>query len=225
MRLLHRLRDPGSRLSIAHRMRARRFEHFLSLVESLPRPIRMLDVGGTEDFWERMEFLDSQKAEITILNLSAPPARSANVQTMDGNACDMPMFGNDSFDVVFSNSVIEHVGGIDEQRAMANEIQRIGRRYFVQTPNRSFPIEPHFMFPFFQFLPRRIQVWLLMHFDLSFGGRLETVEAAEATARSVELLSERTFMGLFPGARLYREKVLGLTKSFIAYGGWDEPES
>ncbi|HEB89437.1 MAG TPA: class I SAM-dependent methyltransferase [Deltaproteobacteria bacterium] len=223
MRLLHRLRDPGSRFSIAHRMRSRRFEYFRALVDPLPRPIRMLDVGGTEDFWERMGFLEADEAEITILNLEAPPARSPHVRTLDGNACHMPMFEDDSFDVVFSNSVIEHVGGIEEQRAMANEIRRIGRRYFVQTPNRFFPIEPHFMFPFFQFLPRGLQVWLLMHLDLTFGGRLESVEAAEATAASVELLSERAFMDLFPGADLYREKVLGLTKSFIAHAGWNEP--
>lgn len=202
-------------------MRSRRFQLFEELVEPLPRPFRILDVGGTESFWERMGFLDGGTARVTILNLEAPAARSPHVETVSGDACAMPMFEDGSFDVVFSNSVIEHVGAIDRQRAMAREIQRIGQRYFVQTPNRHFPIEPHFMFPFFQFLPESAQIWLLMNLNLSFGGRSESREAARATARSVTLMDERSFVGCFDGARIWHERFLGLTKSFVAYGGWE----
>lgn len=218
MRILHSLRDPDSRFSVAHRMRTRRFAFFRAWVAELPRPIRILDVGGTEDYWLRMGFVDPTEVELTIVNLDPPAARRPNVRTLAGDACRMPEFADASFDVAFSNSVIEHVGGYDRQRAMASEIQRVGRRYFVQTPSRSFPIEPHFMFPYFQFLPLEAKVWLLMHLSLTFGGKLPTREAAIATARSVELLGERDFTSLFPGAALYREKVAGLTKSFIVHG-------
>ena len=70
-----------------------------------------------------------------------------------GDAVDMPGISDGAFDVVFSNSVIEHVETYENQRRMAAEIRRVGRRYFVQTPNRHFPLEPHFLVPGFQLLP------------------------------------------------------------------------
>jgi 2-polyprenyl-3-methyl-5-hydroxy-6-metoxy-1,4-benzoquinol methylase len=74
----------------------------------------------------------------------------------------MPQFQNDEFDIVFSNSVIEHVGSYEEQNLMASEVRRVGKRYFIQTPNLFFPIEPHFLFPFFQFLPLDYRVTLII---------------------------------------------------------------
>lgn len=220
MGLFHDLRDPDSGRSLAKRMRGRRFAFFRSLVDPLPKPLKILDVGGTQDFWERERYTASETASITVVNLDAPASRHANITTMDGNACDMPQFEAGEFDVVFSNSVIEHVGGIESQRAMAREIQRVGKRYFVQTPNRHFPIEPHYLFPFFQYLPVGIKTWLLMHLALDWGGKVATRERAIEIANSVKLLNARDFSSMFPNARIYEEKVLGLTKSFVAYGGW-----
>ena len=64
------------------------------------------------------------------------------------------------------------------------------------------------------------RAWLLMHLPLSFGGKIPDRERAEAAARGVRLLSGRQFAALFPGARIARERVLGLTKSFTAYAGF-----
>lgn len=220
MGLLHDLRDPESDRSLAKVMRERRFAFFRSLVDPLPKPIRILDVGGTQDFWEAMEYVAPEIASITVVNLKAPESRHKNITTMDASACDMPMFSDAEFDVVFSNSVIEHVGDAPNQRAMANEIQRIGKRYYVQTPNRHFPIEPHYLFPFFQFMPVAIKTWLLMNLSIAWGGKIKDREAAIATANSVILLSGSDFASMFPKAEIYREKVLGLTKSYTAFGGW-----
>lgn len=220
MGLLHDLRDPESNRSLAKRMRGRRFAFFRELIESIPKPMKLLDVGGTQDFWEREQFTSPELASITVVNLEAPASRHANVTTMSGNACDMPEFKDGEFDVVFSNSVIEHVGGLPEQRAMASEIQRVGKRYFVQTPNRYFPIEPHYMFPFFQFLPTGAKAWLLSNFALDWGGKATSPERALQLANSVQLLSLRDFHAMFPGASIYKERVLGLTKSFTAYSGF-----
>ena len=101
---------------------------------------------------------------------------------------------------------------------MAREIQRVGKRYFVQTPNRYFPIEPHYMLPYFQFLPLGIKTWLLMHFALDWGGKVDDRERAIELANSVKLLGLDTFAAMFPGADFYKEKVLRLTKSFVATG-------
>jgi hypothetical protein len=220
MGLLHGLRDPDSGYSIARRLRSRRFAFFLERISDLPRPVSILDVGGTQDFWERMGFVDPGAARITILNLQAPDSRHPNVRTVAGDACRMDAFAEREFDVVFSNSVIEHVGDDSRQEAMANEVRRVGRRYFVQTPNLYFPIEPHFMFPFFQFLPIALRGWLLQNLRLSWGGRIREREAAREAARSVRLLDLSRLRSLFPEARIHRERVLGLTKSFIAFSGW-----
>jgi len=225
MRLIHKLRDPDSSLSIARRMRSKRFDFFLDLIRELPRPLRILDVGGTQGFWVSMNFMESKGIHITILNLQAPVAEYENVTMISGNACDMKEFEDDAFDIVFSNSVIEHVGELPEQEAMAREVQRVGKRYFVQTPSLFFPIEPHYMFPFFQFMPRRAKIWLLMNLKLGWGGKIGDRARAERAADSVKLLSERRFLAMFDNPDVYREKVLGLTKSFIAYGGWSGSES
>lgn len=220
MGFLHDLRDPESDRSLSKIMREKRFAFFRSLVDPLPKPIRILDVGGTQDFWEAMDFVSPDVASITVVNLKAPESRHANITTMDANACDMPMFADGGFDVVFSNSVIEHVGELENQEAMAREVQRVGKRYFVQTPNLHFPIEPHYMFPFFQFMPVGVKTWLLMNFGIAWGGKIKDRDAAVATANSVKLLSGQRFTAMFPDAEIYKEKVLGLTKSFTAFGGW-----
>jgi len=108
---------------------------------------------------------------------------------------------------VFSNSVIEHVPQ-DLQAAFAAEISRVGQRYFVQTPNRNFPIEPHYQFPFFQFLPLRLQRALNRRFTLGWQKKGEWEE--------ITLLSARQLKRLFPDAEIHRERIFGLTKSLMA---------
>jgi hypothetical protein len=119
---------------------------------------------------------------------------------------------------VHSNSTIEHVGDWDEQQRMAREVQRVGRRYFVQTPNRNFPIEPHFLMPFFQFYPAAWQVWLITHYAVGHYPRLENPAAARELLAHTRMLSESQFRRLFAGAKIYREKYYGLVKSFVAIG-------
>jgi hypothetical protein len=103
---------------------------------------------------------------------------------------------------------------------MAREVKRVGMRYFVQTPNKYFPIEPHFLFPCFQFLPVPVRTWLLQHFHLGWRGRVADPQAARASVNSVRLLTRAELTDLFPEASLFEEKLLGLTKSFVVYAGW-----
>lgn len=222
MSLLQKLSDPRRPGSIARRLREKRFAFFASLLEGVARPIRLLDIGGTESFWETMGFLADRDIEITLCNLAAlPPPRHPGVRLVRADGCDLRMFADGEYDVVFSNSVIEHVGDLSRCRAMAGEVQRVGRRYFVQTPNRHFPIDPHFPFPLFQFLPVPVRALLLRWLPLAWVGRIRDPANARQIATSVNLLTERDVRALFPGCQLYREKFLGMTKSFIAYSGWE----
>jgi hypothetical protein len=207
--------------SLATRMRRRRFEFFLSLLDLIDRPVSVLDVGGTQNFWEVMGLRSLGDLRITLLNLETQPVSSSNFESVAGDARDLSRYGDASFDVVFSNSVIEHLGpSFADQQLMANEIRRVGKRYFVQTPNRHFPIEPHFLTPGFQFLPVSARVWAVTHFDVGWYKAFADRDAARREVESISLLTQRQFQRLFPGALIYKERFLGLTKSFVAYGGW-----
>ncbi len=201
--------------SLANRFRRRRFELFKELVAPLPRPVRVLDVGGTENFWRQMNAADADWLEIVLVNVSSQPATAANVEAVVGDGRDLSPFSDGSFDVVFSNSVIEHVGGWEDQRSMADEMRRVGRLLFVQTPNRFFPIEPHFLFPGFQFLPVRARIALVRRFPLGYHDALPDPEDARRAVEEIRLLTASELRQLFPGARIHRERALGLTKSFV----------
>lgn len=207
--------------SPASSFRQRRIGFFRSLLDRLEPPIRILDVGGTGTFWETLGLADLPGIQVTTLNLVLDPCSHPNVKGVVGDARDMSRFPDKSFDVVFSNSLIEHVGGIEDQRKVAQEIVRVGRAYFVQTPNRNFPVEPHFMFPFFQHLPVSTRVFLVTRLGLGWE-RITDPDVARAEVESIRLLDRKTLESLFPGAQIWCEKFCGLTKSMVAYAGFPE---
>ncbi|MEI9814157.1 MAG: class I SAM-dependent methyltransferase [Acidobacteriota bacterium] len=151
------------------------------------------------------------------MNLSHSATSVPNVRSVCADARDLSKFGDKSFDLGFSNSLLEHVGAFEDQRRTASEIRRVCRGYFVQTPNFYFPIEPHFLFfPGWQFLPTGVRTDLLKRRGFGWMPRAEDESAARATVESIRLLRSRDMRTLFPDAELVREKVAGLTKSFIA---------
>lgn len=215
---LRRLFDHRREDSWVHRFRLKRFAFIRSLLESVPRPMRIIDVGGTPVFWERMGMAGNDDVHITLVNLRESPVQHSNLKSVIGDGRDLGEFGENEFDVAFSNSVIEHVGDFSNQRRMANEIQRVARHYVVQTPNRYFPIEPHFLCPFFQFLPFWLRVRLAEQRVVKLGwyGGTGDRQKAQETVASICLLSKRQIRQLFPGCHIYSERFLGWPKSFIA---------
>lgn len=215
MGFVGRLADNRNPDSLANRYRRRRFRLFQRLISDLGRPLRILDVGGKENFWIQMRF-DEPDVQITLLNLHVQETQSSHISAVQGDATAMSEFQDGEFDVVLSNSVIEHLSTWDRQVLMAKEIQRVGRRYFVQTPNRRFPIEPHFYVPWFQYLPVSIRAWLAQRFPLGYHERARSKGEALEMVREIRLLTASELRALFPGAALHRERVGGLTKSLIA---------
>ena len=161
-----------------------------------------------------MGFKDSSHT-VTVLNVNKMKCELPGFKGLVGDARAMPQFKPHEFDVVFSNSVIEHVGTIEDQRSMAEEVRRVGKFYFVQTPNFFFPIEPHFLFPFFHWLPLTMRAWLLSRFDLGWYKKAGSLDEAISTVRQIRLLTYRELKHLFPEAMIVRERFLGLTKSFM----------
>lgn len=214
---------PEKKNSLSAKLRKKRFFLFKKLLASVPLPLKILDVGGQATTWKKEGFCNPDQVEgitITLLNVEESQVTYPNLNTVVGDARDMK-YKDGEFEVVFSNSVIEHVGNYEQQRQMAEEVKRVGQRYFLQTPNRYFPIEPHFIFPFFQFLPLAIKVWLMTHFDL--GQRKKETDRQKAIQKvtSVRLLSKKELRELFPNATIAEEKFLALTKSYMLYEGWN----
>jgi len=218
--MLKILADNRNPNSLAARLRKDRFSIFLSLLSRVSQPISILDVGGSEEFWKRLLFECEMDIRVTLLNINEQKVSTPNVDSVIGNALDLN-YENASVDVIFSNSVIEHVGDFQNQRKMADEVKRVAKRYFIQTPNKYFFIEPHFLFPFFQFLPMAIRIWLVTHFALGWFDRQPNPESARQLINCTHLLRKNDLRALFPGCYLYEEKILGMTKSFVAYSGWE----
>jgi 2-polyprenyl-3-methyl-5-hydroxy-6-metoxy-1,4-benzoquinol methylase len=217
-RLVARLYDNADPRSAVSRMRARRLRFFSALLGRLNRPARILDVGGTEAFWNAvMSLMD--EAEVTILNRD-PSAAGTRLSFVQGDAGDLSIFEAGSFDVVFSNSTIEHLGSLHLQAQMAREVLRVGRHHFVQTPARAFPIDPHFLYPYFNEYPARVKQWLFVHASLTW--HVGTDEAKEVLSLT-RLLKRAELQSLFPRSRIDTERFLGIPKSYTAYGGpmWD----
>ena len=177
---------------------------------------RILDVGGTPFNWSLL----GVRPRVTIVNMPrAREAFDAQFQSVFADGRALPFPGR-SFDIVFSNSVIEHVGNFESQRQFAAEIARVGRAYWVQTPNRSFPVEPHLLTPFLHFLPARWQrriarkftVWAVI--ERPIPDRREFY--IEHYLRDIRLLDAAALRALFPDAKIVRERLGGWTKSLIA---------
>jgi len=213
----------GLRWAIVHRAsrlaRARRFQLFRRMIAMLPRPISILDVGGTTEFWVQHGCAGDYSLRITLVNLTPQDRRFDNIEAQVGDATDLREFKNRAFDVVFSNSVIEHLSTFDNQRAMAREVRRVGCGYWVQTPNYWCPIEPHFHFIGWQWLPEIVRVAILRRRDCGWRQRTPDVEHARALVREIRLLKRGELLRLFPDAHIVPERVLGLTKSWIVVGG------
>ncbi len=203
-----------------NRFRRKRFRLLLDLLDAqagMGRPIRILDIGGTRSYWEAMRDLwQHLPLEITIVNLGATSNDDPPFHIREGNACAMPRYATDSFDVVHSNSVIEHVGHWAEMSAMAGEVRRLARTYFVQTPAHEFPFEPHYRTAFFHWYSQTTRARMLMRKKRGFRGPLADFDTAMHNVQSVNLLTATQLHALFPDAMLERESFFGLTKSHVA---------
>jgi SAM-dependent methyltransferase len=211
---------PERLASVQKSFRKKRMQRFGSVFSFSPRA-RILDVGGTPEIWALLALPEG--ARVVLLNMPRAGARgvgAAGVEYVHGDGCSLP-FADRAFDIVFSNSVIEHVGGADAQARFAREIARAGRGYWVQTPNRWFPIETHLLTPIVHLLPRswrafivrRFTVWQWIHRPAAEEKRFYI----EHFVADIRLLTADDMRRLFPDAVIVRERFLGFTKSLIAF--------
>ena len=174
----------------------------------------VIDFGGRVDMWSGANFT----RRTCLLNLECPPGSLPPNFTHvlgDGRSTGLP---EQAFDLAFSNSAIEHVGSFEDQKRFANEMLRVGRRIYCQTPNKWFPVEPHFLGLCVHWLPKKwfnhfVDRYLTLH-----GWRYRpTREVSVALINSIRLLTRQELSQLFPGCKIKTERFLGMAKSFVMW--------
>jgi SAM-dependent methyltransferase len=186
---------------------------FLDVIRPSPDD-RIVDVGGTALNWNLVGYA----GPVVLANIvprEQVGAMPANIEYVHADGTNLP-FGDREFSIAFSNSVIEHLHTFEKQQAFAAEIRRVAGRIFVQTPARSFPIEPHYLAPIVHYLPKSWQRRLIRNFTLYGWIARPSHETAKDLVDEHRLLNYDEMKALFPDCEIRRERVLGLTKSYVA---------
>jgi len=199
------------RLVDAISLRSRRRKLQLLLDELQPTSkTSVLDVGADElgfgegDGCGTLNFFEEHypwPERITALGLQDGErfrARYPSVPYVQGDACALP-FADGEFDIVFSNAVIEHVGGRRRQRRLVSEAIRVGRSVFITTPNRRFPVEIHTRLPLVHWLPDAV-------------AHRAYRAAGKEFATDIHLLTRSSLESLFPG----RVRIVSLGLTLVA---------
>ncbi len=204
---------PGS---LGERMRIARWERFRRCFPGIEN-MSVLDLGGTAEMWLRAPL---RAKHVHLINLEEHPAElpdwiTAEVADVTDEAVAAELSAKGGYDLVFSNSTIEHVGGHSQRRKFVSAVESLAPLHWIQTPYRYFPVEPHFVAPGFQFLPlaaraRLVRRWPLVH------SRPDSPESAMDAVINIELLTRTEMRYLFPHSVLLSERVLGAPKSLIA---------
>tara|TARA_B100001063_G_scaffold223645_1_gene231026 strand:- start:519 stop:1175 length:657 start_codon:yes stop_codon:yes gene_type:complete len=202
--------------SLGNQFREKRFSFFLKKINKMQKPVTILDIGGKINFWENRDLAGNNEYKITIVNIEKETSIYSNIHCEIGDATNLNKFNTKSFNIVHSNSVIEHLYNFNNQSKMASEIIRVGQKHIVQTPNKYFFIEPHYLLPFFQFFPDKLKYLILIKTKLS---RLKKWDKnfAKQYIKEIRLLSMKEMKVLFPNSKIYFEKFLGMNKSFTMH--------
>jgi len=184
------LRRAASRVSLWSR------ERKLRLLLDLYRPgpeTTVIDVGVTDapfgggssdNFFEALYPWPERITAVSDVPLPNFAREFPMIECVTASGTELP-FEDSAFDVAFSNAVIEHVGGRDEQRRFVAELCRVAPRVFLSTPNRWFPVETHTLLPFLHWLPRPAA-------DRAFAA------LGKDNWERVDLLTKDDLLGLFP---------------------------
>jgi len=205
--------------SFVNQFRQKRFELLKNRIEKLIQKdhFKILDIGGDIQYWKNIGW-QHPACKIHLLNLyesKVPENETHQFSSSVGNGLSLE-YKKGEVDLIFSNSVIEHVGSYANQQIFAGEVRRVSDKYIVQTPSIWFPLEPHSLIPLFQFLPHPIRALLIMTFNINYFPKAKTYKAAIIVSHSTLMFTHKRFKQLFPEAEIQVERFLGIPKSYTA---------
>jgi len=195
---------------ISDYFRSIRMRRFMRFIESIESEINIIDLGGQPQIWDFI----TRPLNITIVNLPGIAAQKHhtihNIIYVDGNACNLIDFKDREFEIAFSNSVIEHVGDDEQVKLFASEANRVGKRVWIQTPSKYFPLEPHTGMLFWWYYPPKLR-------EAIFSRWQKKLPAWTDSMRETRYITRDQLAGLFPDCHIVTERFLGFPKSYIVY--------
>lgn len=217
--------------SLSNKWAKERLEFFLDKLNP-PENSTVLDLGGHNGkfFYSYKDLIKHLNLKIIVADIdekALTTAKSRGFDTVLLKESEPINLPDNSADIVFCNSVIEHVTvnktkmysytddkefkktAFENQQKFADEIRRTGRGYFVQTPHIAFPIESHTWLPFIAILSRKNLIRML---------NLTNKFWVKKTSPDWHLLNEKQMRELFPDAdSIIVNKKFGFKKEIIAY--------
>lgn len=202
--------DGANPRSVSAKARGRRWAELMRRFPELDQ-MKVLDLGGRPQFWRDAPV---RPAAVTTVNLVELPADEPWITTLIADAC-ADRWTHGTFDLVISNSLLEHLGGVARRKQFADVVHAASERWWIQTPYRYFPIEPHWFFPGFQFLPLPMRIAITRRWPLGYR-HAKTREQAYELVQEVELVTITEMRTLFPEGDVWKERMAGLVKSLVA---------
>jgi hypothetical protein len=213
--------------------RGNRNKRFRAFVDELRpaepgRLIKVIDLGGTVPFWQAWNITAQDKLHLTLVNDHVADAENdveSQTPFIVNRRADVLTLTKDdfrSFDLIFSNSMIEHLSSRHAQGELAGRIGSSGVPYFIQVPNKYAPVDPHIprpYLPFFGAYPKPVQARIITLKSFGGDGRkpASLEEAYESFLNYYNPLGIRDMRELFPGAKVEFERAFGAPMSILAY--------
>jgi len=218
--MIGKIFDYKNKKGLAFQFRKKRAEEIKKIIKKIrldKNEVTVIDMGGTDIFWQAIgyDFLKEQNVRITLVNLDDYKTENQDIfKCIKGDACALN-FQNNEFDLSFSNSVIEHVGDYSKMIDFAKEMKRVAKIFYCQSPNYWFPIEPHFFFPFFQFLPDPVKILLIKNFSIGHFPKAKNEIDAINIMQDAKFLTKSMVLAFFEEGYIKKEKFMFLTKSLM----------
>ena len=202
--------------------RARKLDLFNKIMNPT-KQMKLLDVGAqiNPDGDGMLQLIDTYKWKnnISAVNISKEHISAIRkfypeIDAVVCDACELP-WPDKHFDIVYSNAVIEHVGSFERQMKMASEIMRVGKRWFVTTPNSWFPFEFHLRLPFVTWLPGNcyLRIGEIISYD-----HAKRKYKLGRKRNDLRLMSAGELRKCFPSGKVVKQRVTFMAETLIAIG-------
>jgi hypothetical protein len=215
LKYLRKIASSNNSDNLSSKFRRKRFrilQKYLTKL-GLKEPL-FLDIGGTQIYWDHINSYFKANLSPIIVNIEKGYITNGIYAGIIGDGKSLSFIKDNTFDLAYSNSVIEHLTGIEDQYEMAYNIKRVSKYYFIQTPAFIFPLEPHFLFPFFHWLPKKVRIWFILKFNLGWYQKCQSFIEAKKLVDSIRILKKKELKLLFKDAHIITERLFLIPKSY-----------
>jgi len=215
LKYLRKIASSNSSDNLSSKFRRKRFRIFQKYLIKLGlKEPRFLDIGGTQIYWDHINSYFRTNLSPIIVNIEKDYITNGINAGIIGDGKSLSFIKDNTFDLAYSNSVIEHLSTFEEQQEMVDNIQRVAKYYFIQTPAFIFPLEPHFLFPFFHWLPKKVRIWFILKFNLGWYQKCQSFIEAKKLVDSIRILKKKELKLLFKDAHIITERLFFIPKSY-----------